>query len=73
MVEMISEDEAPRLKTHSDDLDEEEMGNKDLRLQMDPDIIGPNQIELTLQQDTEYSPKVGDNKQHANLFRKNYL
>ena len=49
MVEMISEDEAPRLKTHSDDLDEEEMGNKDLRLQMDPDIIGPNQIELTLQ------------------------
>ena len=73
MVEMISEDEAPRLKTHSDDLDEEEMGNKELRLQMDPDIIGPNQIELTLQQDTEYSPKVGGNNQHANLFRKNYL
>ena len=71
MVNMSSE-EAPRMKTHSDDLDEEEMGNSGLRMQLDPEVVGPDQIEMTLHQDTEYSPKVGD-KQHGNLFRKNYL
>ena len=41
MVNMSSE-EAPRMKTHSDDLDEEEMGNSGIRMQLDPEIVGPD-------------------------------
>ena len=38
----MSSEEAPRMKTHSDDLDEEEMGNNGLRIQLDPEIVGPD-------------------------------
>ena len=38
----MSSEEAPRMKTHSDDLDEEEMGNDGLRIKLDPEIVGPD-------------------------------
>ena len=52
---------------HSDDF-EAEAGISGNRLEIDPD-----QIEMSLHQDTEYSPRLPDKNEKGRMFNKNFF
>ena len=68
MVQM-SANENPNDKSHSDDMDD----GYDVGQERDRPIIDPDQIEMSLCKDDEYSPRVPDKNEKAMFKKKAFL